>query len=104
MRDFIQHFVGNGRDELRRDLESVDLQQVTLNLAHGHAVCIHADDMIVESRQAALVLGDELRLERREPIARDGDLSVRQKAGPAACARVPVSACRRSCMAPFTML
>lgn len=46
-------------------------QQMSLDLANGQAARIHPDHLVVEAGQASLVLGDKLRLERREAVARN---------------------------------
>lgn len=41
--DFGQHFVGNGGNQIGGDFQPVELSQVALNLAYGHASRIQAD-------------------------------------------------------------
>lgn len=74
LRHFLQHLVGNGRDQVRRHLGAVQFQQMGLDLAHAHAACVHADHMIVETGHAALVFGHQFRLEARQAVARDIEL------------------------------
>jgi len=40
------------------------------DLANSHAARIHRDDIVVEIRESALVLSDQLRIERPGPIPR----------------------------------
>jgi hypothetical protein len=44
---------------------------MTVDLAHAHAARVRADHMVVESRQPALMLAEQLRLERRLPVSWD---------------------------------
>jgi hypothetical protein len=52
-------------------LDAVNLLQVGLDLAAGHAARIRRDDLVVEAVEAGLTLLDELRLELRVAVARD---------------------------------
>jgi hypothetical protein len=65
--------------QVGRDLEAVELAQMPLDLAGAHAPRIHRHDLVVEAGEAPLVLGDQLRVEGRQPIARDLQI---QLAGP----------------------
>ena len=65
--------VGHRADELGRDLHRIALEQEALDLAHRHAARIHGDDLVVEAREAALVLGDQDRLEAALAVARHLD-------------------------------
>jgi hypothetical protein len=76
--DVLEDGVGHRAHQLGRDVETVDLGQVTLDLADRQAAGVHRDDLVVEARQPAPVFGDELRIEGREPIPRYRD---RQLAG-----------------------
>jgi hypothetical protein len=67
----VEDGVRDGADQVRRDLDAVQLAQVPLDLARAHAARVHRHDPVVEAGEAALVLGDELRVEGREPVARD---------------------------------
>lgn len=69
--DLRQYLVGDGGDQVGRDLQAVQFLQVALDLSHAHAACIHADHVVVEAGQPALVLGDQLRLEGGLPAARN---------------------------------
>ena len=55
-------------------LQSVRPQQMALNLTHAHAARVHADDVVIEAGQPALILADQLRLEARLAIARNVQL------------------------------
>jgi len=57
------HLVGDLADELGRHLGAVHLHQVALDLAHRHAARVHPNDLLVEAREAALVLAHDSRLE-----------------------------------------
>ena len=74
--DLLEHGIGHRRNQLRRDLNAVELAQMALDLPDAHAAGVHRDDLVVEARKAALVLGDQLRLERAAPIARDLQLDL----------------------------
>src|SRR4029453_3355709 len=69
--DLVEDGVGHRADQVGRDLDPVELAQVTLDLAGAHAPSVHGDDLVVEAGEAPLVFGDELRVEGREPVARD---------------------------------
>jgi hypothetical protein len=71
--DLGHHRVGDRADELRADLGAVLLGEETLDLAHRHAARVHGHDLVVEAGEAALVLGDQDRLERALPVARHLD-------------------------------
>jgi hypothetical protein len=51
------------RHQLRRNLDAVQLAQVRLDVPGGHASGVERDDLLVEPREAPLVLGDQRRLE-----------------------------------------
>src|SRR3954471_13862051 len=67
----VQHRVCHRADQVGRDLKAVELAQVPLDIAGAHAAGVHRHELVVEAREAALVLGDELRVEGRQPVARD---------------------------------
>ena len=46
---------------------------MALDLAHGHAAGVHRHDLVVEARQPPAILGDQLRIEGRQPVARHRD-------------------------------
>src|SRR5829696_9197599 len=70
-RDLLEHRIRHGADQVRRDIDAVQLVQVALDLPGAHAPRVHRDDLVVEAGEAPLVLGDELRVEARLPIPRD---------------------------------
>src|SRR5260363_191661 len=76
---FSQHFIGEGRNEIRRDFKSVQLEQMPANLAHAHLTCIHADHMILKARQAPLIFGNERRLKRGKPVSRNIQRSITRR-------------------------
>ena len=51
------------------DLRAIHLGQKALDVAHGHAPRIQGEDLVVEPREAPLVLADQPRLERALAIA-----------------------------------
>ena len=69
--DLLQDGVGDGADEIGRDLDPVEFAQVSDDLADAHAAGIHRHDLVVETWKATPVLGDQLRIERRLPVAWD---------------------------------
>jgi len=46
------------------------------DLAGAHAAGVHRDDLVVEPWKAALVLGDQLRIETGLPVARHRQLDL----------------------------
>src|SRR6187200_1247871 len=69
--DLLQNGVGDRRDQVRRDVNAVELLQVAADLAHAHAARIHRDDLVVEVREATLISGDQLRVEGAGPVPRN---------------------------------
>lgn len=69
--DLVEHRVGHRADQVGRDLDPVELAQVGDDLPGAHAAGVHRHDLVVEAEKAALVAGDQLRVERRLPVARD---------------------------------
>ena len=51
-------------DQVWRNLDAVEFLKMAVDLANRHAAGIHRDDLVVEIREPALVLGDQLRGER----------------------------------------
>src|SRR5205085_8940533 len=49
LRHFVEHGIGHRADQVRRDLEAVELAQVPLDLAGAHAAGVHRHDLIVEA-------------------------------------------------------
>ena len=74
--DLLQHRVGDRADQIGRDLDAVEIAQMADDLAGAHAAGVHRDDLVVEAREAALVLGDQLRIEARLAVARHLQLDL----------------------------
>jgi hypothetical protein len=74
--DLLQDRVGDGTDQIRRNLDAVEIAQMADDLAGAHAAGVHRDDLVVEPRKAALVLGDQLRIKPRLTVARDLQLDL----------------------------
>lgn len=62
---------------VRRHVDAVELLQMPADLAHRHAARIHEDDLVVEIGKAALVFGDQLRIEGSGTVARDRQRHLR---------------------------
>src|SRR4051794_32169050 len=92
--DLVQDRLGDGADQLGRDVEAVELGEVALDLPDREAAGVHRDDPVVEARQPPPVLGDQLRIEGREPIPwhRDRQLAVLGQEGLPAVAVPPIGA------------
>ncbi|MCW2319221.1 hypothetical protein M2322_004790 [Rhodoblastus acidophilus] len=75
-RDLVEHGVGYRADEIGRNLDAVKLAQMALDLAHAHVARVHRHDLRVEAWEAPLVFGDQLRVEGRQPVARDRDVDL----------------------------
>ena len=63
-------------DAVGRDLDAVEIAQVPDNLAGAHAAGVHRDDLVIEPREAALVLGDQLRAAAGLAVARHRELDL----------------------------
>ena len=72
--DVFQNGVRDGADEIGRDVDAVEIVQVADDLPGAHPAGVHRDDLVVEARKPALVLGDELRVKARLPVARHLEL------------------------------
>jgi hypothetical protein len=70
----VHHFFGDLADQRRTNVHAVHLAQMSLDVARAHAARVHRNDLVVEARPAALVLGQNLRLEAPVAIARHPDL------------------------------
>src|SRR5699024_3425399 len=70
------HRLGDVGDQRRRDLNTVELLELGLDLARGLAAGVERDDLVIEPRQAALTLGHELRLKAAGAIPWDLDLEL----------------------------
>lgn len=60
--DVVHHGIGDAADEVGRDLDSVQLVQVVLNVADAHAAGVERQDAVIEARQTPRSLPDQLRL------------------------------------------
>lgn len=56
---FGHDFIGDRTDEVGRHLGGVLLQHKALDLPHRHASGVQGDDLVVEARETAFVLGDQ---------------------------------------------
>src|SRR5690606_39922679 len=56
--DLVDHLVGDRRDQIRRDLDAVELAHVPLNIPGAHAAGVKGDDLVVEAGETPAVLGD----------------------------------------------
>jgi len=69
--DLIHDGLGDRRNQAGGCLEAVDFFDVPLNFPGRHATRIHADNLAVELREPALILGDQQRIEGAVAVARD---------------------------------
>ena len=76
VRHLVQDGVGDGADQVGRDVDPVELTQMPLDLADAHAAGVHRDDLLVEAGKPPLVLGDQLRIEGRQPIPRNLEVDL----------------------------
>jgi hypothetical protein len=60
---FVEHGIGDRRDQVRRNLHLIHLGDVGPDVAHRHPPGVHRDHSLVEPRQAARALRHELRFE-----------------------------------------
>src|SRR5204862_7422916 len=72
--DVIEDRVGDAADRVAADLDTVELLQVLRDLPRAHPARVHRDDLVVETREPALMLRHDLRLERPLPITGQLDL------------------------------
>ena len=68
--NFLEHGIGDGRDEIRRDVDPVEFLEMAADLTHRHATGVHRDDLVVELGETPLIPGDQLRIEGPRPIPR----------------------------------
>src|SRR4029453_16832440 len=66
--------IGDGRNQRRRHLRTVELFQMALNVARREATRIQTQDFVVKALQAPLTLGHELRDEAPIAVTRDRQL------------------------------
>jgi hypothetical protein len=69
--DFILNGVRHQGNQAGRNLYNVHFLQVTLNLTHCYAPCVQRLNLVLKAAPTSLVLGDNLRLERTDPVAGD---------------------------------
>jgi len=74
--DLLEYGVGDGRYQVRRNVDAVHIAQMPGDLPGAHAVRVHRDDLVVEAWKAALIFGDQLRVEPALPVARHIDVDV----------------------------
>ena len=66
----IEDGVGHRADHLRRDVRAVDLLEKALDLAGRHPAGIERQDLFVEAREAAEILGNQFRREAAISVSR----------------------------------
>src|SRR5262249_27269236 len=69
--NLVEDPVGDPADEGGRNVRSVEFGQVALDLPHRHAAGVEAQNLVVKAVEPCLALGDQLRLEAADPVARD---------------------------------
>ena len=72
--DVLEHGVGDRADRVAADLHAVELAQVRLDVAHGHAAGVEPEDLLVQPGQPGLALAHELGVEAALAVARRLDL------------------------------
>ena len=70
LRNLVQHRVSDRRDQVRRNLDAIEFLEMAADLPNRHPARIHRDDLVVEIRKPALVLGNQLGVEGAGPIPR----------------------------------
>jgi hypothetical protein len=60
-------------DQVRRDLQPVDLLKMCLDIPHAEAMGVEADDLVIDAVDAGLALPDQLGLEAAVAIAGHGE-------------------------------
>ena len=85
--------VRRAADQVRGNVDAVEIVEVPDNLTVAHPPGIHRDDLLVEAREPALVFGDELRVKTGQAVSRDGqvELAAIRRHGLAAIAVAAVS-------------
>ena len=68
--DFVQDGVRHRADQIRRDVDAIEIAKMSDDFSHAHAAGVHRDNFLVEARKPPLVLGDQVRIEARLPISR----------------------------------
>src|SRR5512144_746739 len=74
VRHLLQNGIGDGADQVGGNLDAVQLTQMPLDFTGAHAAGVHRDDLLVEAGKPPLVLGDQPRIEGRQPIP--GNLEI----------------------------
>src|ERR1044071_1408685 len=67
--NLLQHRVGHCADQIGRHVDAEEIAQMANNLTRAHAARVHRDDLVIETRKPALVLGDQLRIEAGLAVA-----------------------------------
>jgi hypothetical protein len=74
--DFLENGIGDPADQIGRDLDAIELLEVTLNLAHRHATRVERENPVVKTVEAGLALRHQLRLEAPLAVPRNLDLQI----------------------------
>jgi len=61
--DFLEHRIRHRADQVGRDLDAIQIAQMPDDLAGAHAAGVHRNDLVVETQEAPLIFGDQLRVE-----------------------------------------
>ena len=97
--DLVDDRVRDPADQVGRDVGRVEFGQMPLDLANRHAAGIQAQDLVVEAVEPGLALGDELRLEAADAVARHRNLDLavlgQDRLAAEAVAAVAAAAARR---------
>ena len=67
--DFVEDGVRHRADQVRRDVDAIEIAKMSDDLSHAHAAGVHGDDFLVEAKKPPLELGDQVRIEARLPIS-----------------------------------
>jgi hypothetical protein len=57
--ELLQHRVVDRADQIRRDVDTVEIPQMADGPARAHASRVHRDDLVAEPWEAALILLDD---------------------------------------------
>jgi len=69
--DLVQHSVGDAADQVRRDLQTIKVKQVGLDVAYRQPSGVEPNDLVVHPVDPGLALLHQLRLEAAVPVPRD---------------------------------
>lgn len=69
--DLVDHAVGHRRDQIRRNLDAVQLADVGLDVASAYASSIEDDDLLIDTGESPLILADQHRIGAAPAIARN---------------------------------